>query len=518
MRSLLRPITQHPGSAALALGLALLLGGLADMATPLAPALPMLAVLALLGAAAAVLHLMRRPDDAPRHARLSFAALLALGLGLFTSLHLVSGDERGLLAARFDAPAAIQDAILGPPSGSAQETAELREALAHADAPLRARPVAPDEFLYNALLLRARDEPLRSAQMLAEYLRRAADPRPDALILHAGLLATGLPTVAGALAAAEAALAPPTRAHLAALGQPPRERSAALAALFEADPNALLAAAELARALLAAAGPQGPTIATARRIAAALDALEDPDRAEPFAARFLDPAGPARLGQELADLAWLRDVAARRLGVTALAPPPGMPNAPILLRVTPPEPATAVQYVRTQDAQGEIWADVPQRTDDTREAARDPVPTLRLMRPWRPGPMRFRHLDRDGVASEPVEWEFDPAQAIREAAQRQLQRQGVFALYQPGRVAAGRLNPLPIAGQFRPGLIAVEWHTDNDRRARNVPVFVPDEVILAGEIPRALVEFQVSQGARSLVLLPIFADGARGAAVEMPIR
>lgn len=518
MRSLLSPIADRPGTAALALVILVVLGSAGDLAAPIAPVLPMLALSALALMVAAAVLIRRRPAALWPHGLMTFAGLLTLGFGTLALVQRLPGHERGVLAARFDGPAAIQDALLGPPTGSPQETAELRAALAQPDAPLRPRANSADEFLYNALLLRARDQPLPAAQALAEALRRAPDPRPDALLLHAGLMATDIAAVRQVLEPVPAGLAPAARAHLAAMQLPPGPRAAALAELLDEHPEALLAAAELARALVAASLPQGPTIATAQRITDALDMLDDPDRAEPFAARFLDPAGPARLGQELAEFGWVRDLATRRITAAALAPPPGMPNAPILIRITPPEPATGVQYIRGQDSQGDIWADVPQRTADTRDGARDPVPTLRLVRPHVPQEMRFRYLDRDGVLSEPVSWQFDPAQAIREAAQRALARQGPFALYQPGRIAPGRLNPLPIAGHFRAGLIAIEWHTDVERRPRNVPVGVPDEVILAGDVQRAIVEFAVPQGARSLFLAAVFADGSRSPLIEMAIR
>ncbi|MGG5810056.1 hypothetical protein [Falsiroseomonas sp. CW058] len=518
MRSPFPSIPDRPGLVALALASLLLLGAAGDIAAPLLPAVPILLALSLLGLGAGLVLARRRPGAGWPRGLSGACAILALGFGLLAALQHLAGTGRGFLAARFDAPAALQDALIGPSPGTPREAAELRAALALPDASLRPRPASADEFLYNALLLRARDEPVRAALSLAEALRRAPEPRPDAMLLQAGLLAGGLPAVREALSDPPASLSPSARAHLAALALPPAGRAAALAELLAREPDRLLLAADLARALLAASLPQGPTIATARRIAAALDLMEDADRAEPFAAAFLDPAGPARLGQELADLAWVRDVATRRLGVAALAPPPGMPNAPILVRVTPPEPATAVQFLRTVDAQGEVWADIPQRTDDTREAARDPVPTLRLMRPHRVQPMRFRYLDRDGVASDPVEWTFDPAQAMRDAAQRALQRQGAFALYQPGRVARDRLNPLPIAGQFRAGLAAVEWFTDADGRPRSVAVGIPDEAVLAGEAQRTLVEFSVPQGARTLFLAAVYADGSRSAVAELPIR
>jgi hypothetical protein len=516
MRRLIRPFLDRPGLSAAACAVLLLLGLLADLATPLLPALPILALLAPTGLGAGFAAARLRPDAAWPHGLLTFAAILTLGFGLGAAVQQVAPAPRGLAVLVFDDLAALQDAVLGHPPDSPEAFEALRAALAAPGAAPRPRPASADEFLFNALLLRAEDQPVRSAQALAEALRRGAEPRPDAVLLYPGLLATGLPAVTEALGSLPAGLGAAARAQLEALRiAAPQARAAALTAILEDDPENLLAAAALAEALVAASLPQGPTIATAARIAAVVEAFEDPTLTEPLAARFLQPAGAARLADSMAALAWTRDLALRRLSVAALAAPPGLPNAPILLRVTPPEPATGVQFVRTLDGEGVVWAEVPQRNT---AAERDPVPTLRITRPWRPQEFRFRHLDRDGVASEPVAYAFDPATAIREAAQRQLARQGPFALYQPGRMSPGRLNPLAIPGNLRAGLIAVEWFTDADRRVRNQPVGVPDEVILAGDVPRIVVELPVPAGARTLSLVAIFADGSRSATAEMPIR
>jgi hypothetical protein len=270
----------------------------------------------------------------------------------------------------------------------------------------------------------------------------------------------------------------------------------------------------LARALLAASMPDGPTVATAGRLAALLDRVADPARVEAFAARALDPAATERLVEEMRGLDWVREVAARRLSVAAMAPPPGLPDLPVLLRVTPPE---AWQAVQVEDGAAG-WRAVPQREADTAEAARDPVPTLRLPRPWRAAEFTFRYLDRDGVASAPVAWRFDPVAAMRDAAQRALVRQGPFALYLPGRLTPTRLNPLPIAAPLRPGLTAVEWYTEGDRRIRRAELGLTDAQVLAGNATRAFVEFDVGTTARSLFLRAIFADSTRSDVVELPIR
>ena len=516
MRRLIRPLLDRPGLSAAALAAMAMLGVVADLATPFFAALPMLFGLALLGLGGGFLAARNWPEAAWPHGVLTFAAILAIGFGLGAALQLATNSPRGLLVAAVDDLAAIQDALIGHPPGSPEALDALRDALASPEAPLRPRPASADEFLYNATLLRARDEPVLSALALERAIRLRPDPRPDALLLHAGLVAGNLPGVRGALFTLPETLAPAARAYLEAMRvAAPQARATALATLVEQDRENLLAAAALAQALVAAALPQGPTIATAARLAAIVETFDDPDRAQPFEARFLNPATARTLAEEVASLGWTREVAARRLTVAALAPPPGLPTAPILLRVTPPEPATAVQTLRTTDAEGELWANVAQRNT---AADRDPVPTLRLTRPWRNQEIRFRYQDRDGLASEPVTFMFQPAAAIREATQRQVQRQGLFALYQPGIAAPGRLNTLGIPGNLRAGLIAVEWYTDAGRTPRNVPVGVPDEVILAGEVPRAVVEFQVPPGSRSLFLTAIYADGSRSPVLERPIR
>ena len=516
MRRLIRPLLDRPGLSAAALAVLVVLGVVADLATPFFPALPILALLALLALGGGFLAARRRPEAAWPHGVLTFAAILALGFGLGSALQLTIGAPRGLLVAAFDDLAALQDAAVRPPLSTPEQLDALRDALANPDAPLRPRPASADEFLYNAILLRARDEPVQSAIAVAESLKRAPDPRPDALLLYAGLASLPAPGVREALATLPEGLPAPARAYLEAMRIPaPRARATVLAALFEQDIEALLPAAALAQALVTTSLPQGPTIATATRIAAVVDAFDDPDRAQPFEARFLQASAARRLAEEVAALAWTRDVAARRTAVVVQAPPPGLPTAPILLRVTPPEPATAVQFRRATEPEETPWAEVPQRTTGTE---RDAVPTLRLARPWRPQEIRFRYLDRDGVASPPFAHPFDPATAIREATQRQIQRQGVFALYQPGLVSPGRLNPLGVPGNLRAGLIAVEWYTDANRTPRNQPVGVPDEVILAGEVQRTVVEIVVPAGSRTLFLVAVYADGSRSPVLERPIR
>jgi hypothetical protein len=307
-------------------------------------------------------------------------------------------------------------------------------------------------------------------------------------------------------------LAAGARVHVEAMRRPDGpERRAALAAILAEDSDALVAAAALARSLVAASLPHGPTITTAGRIAALVSAFEDEEVLPGFAARFLQPAAAARLQEEMVALSWTRDVAARRLAIAAQAPPPGQPNAPILLRITAPEPTTSIQFLRGSDGDGPLWAEVAQRQGD-------PAPTLRIPRPWRPREMQFRYLDREGVTVEPVTHAFDPATAIREQAQRFLARQGPFGLYAPGRLAGGRLNNFAIPGHLRAGLIAVEWATDTERRPRVVPVGVPDEVLLAGDPPRAVVEFQAPANARLLILTAVYADGSRSSTLELPIR
>jgi hypothetical protein len=514
MRRLIRPLLDRPGLSAAALATLLLLGIPADLAAPLLPVLPILAGLAVLGLGAGFIAARRKPEAAWPHGVLTFMAILAIGWGL-GSLGQLAAGPRGLVVAAFPDFGALQNAVMGHPPGSPEATESLRAALAGPDAPLRPRPVTADEFLYNAILLRERDEPVQSARALAEALRRGS-PRPDAVLLHGDLLATGLPGVREHLEPLPEGLDEATRGYLEAMRlADPRARVAALTPLVEADAEALLPAAALAEALVAASLPQGPTIAMARRIAGLIDLFGAEDVMAPFAERFLRPAQAERLANQMAALEWTREVATRRLSVSALAPPPGTANAPILLRVTPPEPATGIQFARPLDGDAMVWAEVPQRTSGPE---RDSVPTLRLPRPWRPQELLFRHIDRDGVPSEPARYAFDPATAIREAAQRQLQRQSIFALYQPGYVGAGRLNTLGIPGNLRAGLIAIEWHTELNRTPRNQPVGVPDEVILAGEVGRLVVELPVQAGSRTLFLVMVYADGSRSPVLERPIR
>jgi hypothetical protein len=511
LQPVLRPYL--PGVA-----LALLGGMIADMLTPVLPLLPILALLAG-GALVGVLLLERAGRGAPWMRRLLPNGLvLFAGLTAFSLVQLLDGSSRGVMARHFDVPALIQDALLSPPSPTPRETAELRAALAAADAPVRPRPATADEYLYNALLLNEREEPVRAARALAEALRRDPHPRPDALLLHAALIGTALPGVQEHLAEPPATLDAAAHRQLAAMRLPAAERAGTLATVFEAHPDQLTAAIGFARAAMAAALPEQPTVATARRIASALRAFENPDLAQPFAARFLDPRGAGRLAAELKELGHLQEIAERRITVGALAPPPGLPNAPMLIRVTPPEAARSVQFLRSRDADGEVWAEIPQRTDDTREAARDPVPTLRLMRPFRATEFRFRYTDRDGVVSEPVTWRFDPVPAVRETAQRTLQRQGPFAHYQPGHLGANRLNALPIAPQFRPGLSAIEWFTDVERQVRVARIGIPDAAVLSGEAGRATVELTAPATARSLFLTAVYADGTRSPLTELAIR
>ena len=512
MRRLIRPLMDRPGLSASALGALLVLGLAADLleaAFPVTRFLVATSCVILLGG----LALARlRPDAGWPHGVLTFATLLLLGFGLLAATQRVIGSQRGVLGAASSRIAAWQDGLFSAPVRAAAAADVLRAALDDPAAPLLQRPVSADEFLFNAILLSGRDRPVDAARALAESLRRAADPRPDALLLHDLLVAGNLPGVMDALATLPENLASGARAHVEAMRLPDGpERRAALTAILDADPEALVAGAALARSLLAASLPHGPTVTTAGRIAALVGAFEDEEVLPGFAARFLQPSAAARLQAEMVALAWTRDVAARRLAITVQAPPPGQPNAPMLLRLTPPEPATSVQFLRGSDADGPLWAEVAQRQGD-------PVPTLRIPRPWRPREMQFRYLDREGVTVEALTHAFDPATAIRDQAQRLLQRQGPFGLYAPGRLAGGRLNNFAIAGHLRAGLIAVEWATDVERRPRVVPVGVPDEVLLAGDPPRAVVEFQAPANARQLILTAVYADGSRSSTLELPIR
>jgi hypothetical protein len=512
MRGLIRPFLDRPALTGIALGALAVLGLAGDVLQPAFPAVPVLALLAAIGLGAGLALARAKRDASWPHGIMASAALLLLGFVLLAGLQYAAGIQRGVLGSLSASVAAQQDRWFGEPRHDIAALEELRAALDQAQPPLRPRPASADEFLYNAILLRTRDEPVQSARALAEAIRRAADPRPDALLLHDGLMATGLPGVRDALTALPANLPAAFREHVEAMALPEGpERIAALARIVAQDPEALLATAALARSLIAAAGQQGPTVAQAGRIATLIAAFEDEDRLPAFAARFLHQAAVARLQEEMLALSWTREVSQRRLSITAVAPPPGQANQPILLRVMAPEPATSVQFVRGSDADGTVWAEVAQR-------AGEPAPTIRVNRPWRVQPMRFRYLDRDGVTSPEVAVTFDPAQAIRDQAQRTLQRQGTFASYAPGRLAGGRLNNFAVAGHLRAGLIAVEWATDAERRPRVVPVGVPDEVLLAGDPPRAVVEMQAPPNARTLILTAVFADGSRSSPLELPIR
>lgn len=512
MRRLIRPFLDRPGLTASALGALLLFGLAGDLLEAAFPATLLLVALAgiilLLGLVAARLQ----PDAGWPHGLLTIAAVLLLGFGLLATAQRAAGSQRGLMGLASGRVAAWQDGLFSAPVRAAAAADVLRASLDDPAAPLLQRPVSADEFLFNAILLSSRDRPVDAARALADSLRRAADPRPDALLLHDMLIAGALPGVMDALGTLPDNLAAGARAHVEAMRLPDGpERRAALTAILDEDAEALVAAAALARSLLAASLPHGPTVTTAGRIADLVAAFEDEEVLPGFAARFLQPGAAARLQAEMVGLAWTRDVATRRLAIAAQAPPPGQPASPMLLRLTTPEPATSVQFLRGSDADGPLWAEVAQRQGD-------PVPTLRIPRPWRPREMQFRYIDREGVTVEPVTHVFDPASAIREQAQRVLQRQGPFGLYAPGRLAGGRLNNFAIAGHLRAGLIAVEWATDVERRTRVVPVGVPDEVLLAGDPPRAVVEFQAPANARQLILTAVYADGSRSSTLELPIR
>lgn len=391
------------------------------------------------------------------------------------------------------------------PPAQLGDAAAIPQAEAHP-----AESTEADHLLRQAILSHRGEDPLRAAEALARYLRHNPAPRPDALLLHDRLMATGAPDVRAALGDPPATLSPAARAHLAAMRLPQgQERAAALGGLVGGAPDAPVSAAALAQALVAASQPQGPTVALARRIAALLDAAEaQPDDNE---ARFLDDSLAAELAEQMRGLAWIRDLAARRIEVSAIAPPPRMPGQPMLIRVTPPESAGAVQVARGEGEAEENWETVPQAADD-------PAPTLRLPPPWRPVAMRFRYTDRDGVVAEPVTWQLNPAQAVREATQRALQRPGPFAFYLPGQIAPGRLNPLPIAGHLRAGLSAIEWFTDADREPKRAEVGIADEEVLSDRVPRSLVEFEVPSSARMLFLTAVFADGTRSETRAMAIR
>jgi hypothetical protein len=489
---------------------ALLLAAVADLLRPALPALAWLAGAAVLLAACAAIAALARPG-ARRTASLLMAALPP-ALVLPPLALLQDGAPRGLIAARLPVFVAVQDAVFPPRPEEPLPTEALQRLLAEPDARPRRHPATEDEALFNAILLHRQDAPLPAARALALALRLSSEPRPDALLLQEALWNSGIASVREALAALPGQLAPTARAQVEATRlADPAARAAALAGLLDRVPEVLEAAPALAQALLRAALPEGPTVAVASRIAAILDAFAAGSGTEDFTARFLDRAWPGRLAEEMRGLDWLRETAARRLSVTAAAPPPGMPDLPMLVRLTPPEPWRAVQVLEHPGTPAEAWGEVPQR-------AGDPVPTLLLPQPWRRRDLRLRYLDRDGEASPVVSVALDPVPAMREAAQRALVRQGPFALYLPGRLAPTQLNALPIAAHLRPGLSAVEWHTEAERRTKRVDLAVPDMLVLAGTVPRFLVEFEVPPNAKVLFLTAIYADGTRSAVQELPIR
>jgi hypothetical protein len=486
-----------PAAAILAgLGVALLVGVPADLAQPLAPVLAGLALVAVAWAL---------------RARRAFPLTIAGLLGLGALVQVLLPAPNGLVVRVFDDLAAIQQVVAPPPPPPEQpEDAETLRAMlaAPAEATPIPRPTTPDGFLANALLLAAQEERVLAARALAEALRGAPEPRPDAVLLHAGLMGSGAPGVVEHLADPPEALSASARALLAARLLPgATARRDALAVLHAEAPSALTALF-LAEALVAASLPQAPTIATAARIGALLDGLAaapPPD--------FLDPAGAARFAEAVAGLEWVRGIATRRPVVLAVAPAPGDVVAPLLVRITPPEPATLVEWASSP---GAAWQPVPQRRGGP---APDVVPTLRLERPWRKLTLLVRWTDREGVVSAPVTAVIDPAAALRLAAQRTIALQGAFTLYQPGVVAPpGRLNALGIPGHLRVGLRAVEWHSDADRRVRRHSVALPDDAVLSPEPPRVALDFQVPRGANSLFLVAVLADGTRLPPVEKPIR
>jgi hypothetical protein len=485
---------------------------LADLLEPVLPALRLLALLAAAGFGLA----LALPVGWARG-----MAVLAIGLGGLALLQalaaqpngllaaeprglvaaeprgLVAAEPRGLLAGRMEVVARLQDRLLRLPPRP-WDADRLRAALALPGAAPRPAPATADEALFNALLLHARRDRAAAAAALAEALRLDPAPRPDALLLHVDLArqGTATPGLPAPLAALLHALALPEAAA----------RAAALVPLVVAEPEDLVAAAALAHARIEAALPRGLTIAEAGAIAAALAPFADPERRAAFEASFLDPRRAAALRQGVAALDWVRDLAGQRLQVEALLPPPGLPDQPALLRLAAPEPARAVQVRR-----GGGWVTVE-------AGPADALPTLRLPRPFRPGTIRLRYLDRDGTASAEIAYGFDPAAELRLQARRSLARQGPFALYQPGWLEAGRLNPLPIPGHLRSGLAAIEWRTDAEPMPRRSPVGVGEAELLAGDPARILVEFAVPETARLLVLRAILADGTEGEPAELAIR
>jgi len=469
--------------------LGLLLGLAADLAQPVLPLAGLLALgLALLWA----LTLARQTQRAAGR-----VAGLLLGLAGIAAAQ-IGAEPRGLLATHLPAVAVWQAAALHLPPPPPWPEDRLRAALAAPQPRPRPYPASSDEHLFNALALDARGDRRGAATALVLALEA---PRPDALLLHAALM--GWPDARSIL---ETSPLPPEAATLLAALRlsDAAARVAALEAMGSGGPDALIRLAALAHARIAATLPAGPTVAEAARIAPAVEAFADDARFAAFEARFLDPARARLLRQGVTALDWVREVAARRLTVTTLAPPPGLPDQPILLRLALPEPARAVQL-----RQGEAWVEVPRE---------DGVPTLRLQRPFAPQSLVLRYLDRDGVAAAELVHDFDPAAAIRAQAQQALRRQGPFALYQPGWTAPGQVNPLPISGALRAGLRAIEWWTEIEPTPRRVPVGVPDAVLLAGDAPRIVVEITPPEEARLLGLAAIYADGSRGEPVTQPIR
>jgi hypothetical protein len=466
------------------------LAGLALLADLLEPAFPALRLLVLIAAAGFSLALA----GPARRARA--AAWLVLGLSALVLLQAVAPGPRGLLGGHLEAVARLQDRLLhlAPQPWDADR---LRVALASRGTAPRPAPASADEALFNALLLQSRRDAAGAAAALAESLRLDPAPRPDAPLLAAELIRRGAaPALPRDLAPLAQALALPD----------PAARVAALEPLAAAEPDDLVAGAALAHARIAASLPRGLTVAEAGRVAAALAAFDDPERVAAIQASFLDRRRAAALRQGVAALDWVRELAARRLEVATLMPPPGLPDQPALLRLAAPEPAGAVQLWQDGD-----WITVEAGPEDD-------LPTLRLPRPFSVTTLRLRYLDRDGVASDEVVHRFDPAAALRAQAQRSLARQGLFALYQPGWIEPGRLNPLPIPGHLRPGLAAVEWRSDAEPMPRRAPVGVGEAALLAGDPARILVDFAVPEAARILVLRAILADGTEAEAVELAIR
>ncbi len=504
-----RLILAHPGPFFSGFGFGLVAAAAADIANPVLPvALPLAAAAALL-LAVAFLRLRRRDPDLGPSSLLAFALPWSSVVLVMALVGLARSTPHGILAPQVDAAAALQDvlriAVHGPPRpGPPAPVEELRASLAAPATELRRLPVSAEEVLHNALVLHRRGEPPRAAQALADALRRGAAARPDALLLHDALLATGVAAARDALAP-DPAFGAAALAHVEAMrAEPGAARLAALAALAAAPDPA--PATLLALTRLLAEQRRMPTVATAGRVAALADRIEAALRPPEAREAFLDPAGADRLLAEARRLGGMREAATRRLSVTASAPPPELPDEPVLLRIATPEPATAVQ--RRLPAGG--WAAVP--------AAGPTGATLRLPRPWQPGEIVFRYLDEDGIPSPEVTWRFDPAALMRQAALRAIRQQGVFALYLPMSAGPGRVSPLLVEGHHRPGLAAVEWWTDADRQPRRAEIGVPDAAVLAGRVPRTQVDFPVPPLARTLLLVAVFFDGSRSVPLEVPLR